>query len=84
MSENRWHCKVARTLIEITNRWGRERGVSVSMHVCVCVSVCVCECVYNREREREKEEANPDHDKSFVLSQVSVRQSTSKLLSVII
>ncbi len=56
MSENRWHCKVARTLIEITNRWGRERGVSVSMHV------CVCECVYNRVREREKEEANPDHD----------------------
>ncbi len=60
MSENRWHCKVARTLIEITNRWGRERGVSVSMHVCVCE--CVCECVYNRVREREKEEANPDHD----------------------
>ncbi len=71
MSENRWHCKVARTLIEITNRWGRERGVSVSMHVCVCV----CECVYNRVREREKEEANPDHDTCtigrFILPQIS-------------
>ncbi len=51
MSENRWHCKAARTLIEITNNY---RGVSVSMHVCVCVcvSVCTTEC----ERERKKKQ----------------------------
>ncbi len=63
MSENRCHCKAARTLIEMTNRWGRERGVCVCMHVCVCVSVCVCVCVCVQKSVRErKKEANPDHD----------------------
>ncbi len=55
MSENRWHCKVARTLIEI-NRWGRERGVSVSMHVCVCECVCVSVCTTEWEIERKKKQ----------------------------
>ncbi len=48
MSENRCHCKAARTLIEMTNRWGREREVNVSVCMCMCLCECESVCVNNR------------------------------------
>ncbi len=81
MSENRCHCKAARVLIVMTDRWGREQEyVSVCMCVCVCVCVCVCMCVHQSVRERDRE-ANPAHDKN---PHAIVKQSMRKSLITVL